>query len=272
MVVAMKKRAAKSLFAVVILMVFSAAANAYQDEHIKVSLISEQTSLQPGKTSWLGVLFEPADHWHVYWQNPGDSGFAPRIHLELPPGVSAGDIHWPAPEYLPTQGLMNYGYQRVLLMLPIAVNKSIATGKPLTISADIDWLVCEEACVPGTAKLHLTLPVNGLNESSADAVEFAKVRQLLPVAMADKNARYRVDGDRVILEALLDTPVGGGKLAIYPITADLVNYAQKPTVQRQGNRLIASFPLSDYFIGAPQQFDFVLVDGSGLVLQGSARP
>ncbi|MFM9144903.1 MAG: thiol:disulfide interchange protein, partial [Phycisphaerales bacterium] len=36
---------------------------------------------------WAFVLtVTPAPGWHVYWENPGDSGSAPRIELTLPRG------------------------------------------------------------------------------------------------------------------------------------------------------------------------------------------
>ena len=48
-------------------------------KHVDVELVADTASVAPGGTFRLGVRFLPEPHWHVYWQNPGDSGEAPRI-------------------------------------------------------------------------------------------------------------------------------------------------------------------------------------------------
>jgi DsbC/DsbD-like thiol-disulfide interchange protein len=54
---------------------------------------------QAGDEVWAGVRFRLDPGWHVYWRNPGDSGGPPRVRwTRLPPGWSAGEIEWPAPQ------------------------------------------------------------------------------------------------------------------------------------------------------------------------------
>ena len=43
------------------------------------------------------VRYEIADHWHIYWQNSGESGQPPRITWKLPDGFSAGNLRYPVP-------------------------------------------------------------------------------------------------------------------------------------------------------------------------------
>src|SRR5271168_188396 len=56
------------------------------ENHAKVELIAEEDTLRPGRTLWAGVLFRLDSGWHIYWQNPGDSGEPPKIRWELPRG------------------------------------------------------------------------------------------------------------------------------------------------------------------------------------------
>jgi DsbC/DsbD-like thiol-disulfide interchange protein len=42
------------------------------------------------------------DGWHIYWQNPGDSGEPPRIKWQLPSGVTATALEWPTPMRMTT--------------------------------------------------------------------------------------------------------------------------------------------------------------------------
>ena len=250
----------KLLFLTLLLLGFQ--AQAYKDDYIAVSLLSEDSTLQPGSTHWVGVQFKPADHWHVYWQNPGDSGQPPQIQWNLPAGVSAGEIHWPTPEQLPVPPLMTYGYHQVLLMVPLTVAGNVAIGTELSIDADVRWLVCDEVCIPGKASFEVTLPVAAKRSKSPESLAFAEARKQLPKPTADSiSASYHLQGDRVVVE--LPKAMAGQQQqpVIFPITEDLVSYAQLPDVQQQGDRLVASFAVNDYFSTAPSSFDFVISFG-----------
>src|SRR6478736_5920580 len=70
-------------------------------KHAEVTLVSESDAFAPGKPFRLGLRFKLAKGWHIYWQNPGDSGEPPRLDLSLPEGAHAGDIVWPVPLRIP---------------------------------------------------------------------------------------------------------------------------------------------------------------------------
>lgn len=125
----------------------------------KASLITQQTSIQPGSTFTVGVLLTPNEGWHTYWVNPGQSGLATKITWELPQGFSAGPIQWPTPHPFVSNDVYGLGYPGpVLLTVDINAPKSIK-AQSVTLKATAQWLVCKEACVPGRAKLSLTLPI-----------------------------------------------------------------------------------------------------------------
>ncbi|MDM3871775.1 protein-disulfide reductase DsbD family protein [Porticoccus sp. W117] len=256
-------------FLLAVLLLLGVQAQAYQDDYISVSLLSEDSALQPGGTHWLGVQFKPADHWHVYWQNPGDSGQAPQIRWNLPQGVTVGEVHWPAPEQIPVPPLMTYGYHQVLLMVPVTLADDVAVGKPLSIGADVRWLVCEEVCIPGKAKLNLELPVADSRQKSSAVEHFIQARKQLPAAN-NLNASYQLQGNRVVVELFKDMTGNRQSPVIYPITQDLVSYAELPTLNQQGKRLVADFALNDYFSKTPSSFDFVIVFGPEAVYQVKA--
>ena len=63
--------------------------------------------------AWAMVAaIDPAPGWHVYWENPGDSGDAPRFDIELPEGWKAGKTVYPRPEVSMLDGSVFYGYSR----------------------------------------------------------------------------------------------------------------------------------------------------------------
>lgn len=150
--------------------------------HLKVRLISENVSLQPGKTNWVGFDFKIDPGWHIYWENPGDAGQPPHVSWALPKGVRAGAFQWPAPEKLPAPSLMDFGYtQEVLLAVPIHVPTNYK-GKRLSLKADLQWLVCRDVCLPGEAKLRMDLAVSkSPAPKSLDAGSFRQTQDRLPL-------------------------------------------------------------------------------------------
>ena len=159
--------------------------------HMKVELVAEKSAPEAGKDYWVGVLFEPEEHWHIYWKNPGDSGTPPSIKWKLPPGASAGDVSWPTPHKLSVPPLMDFGYEgRTLLMTPIR-----GLTAPGEMAARVDWLVCREVCVPGRAELKLRIPA-----SSPLPQEFARTRALWPMMDPQLQLTVRDLGPELAIE------------------------------------------------------------------------
>ena len=127
--------------------------------HVRVELITEDRSIQPGGDFALGLLFHLEKGWHIYWTNPGDSGSPPQVQWTLPLGFRAGDIQWPYPRRIAVGPLMNYGYEdEVLLITPMhAAHQPQATTAK--VGAAIKWVVCQEVCIAGKGNLSLVLPV-----------------------------------------------------------------------------------------------------------------
>jgi thiol:disulfide interchange protein len=180
-----------------------ACANPVQTEHVEVQLVSELQQVQPGSPFWVALRFQIQKDWHIYWKNPGDSGASPTIDWQLPEGVTAGGIQWPAPERLPVGPLMNFGYSgEVLLPTQLSPAATVPSSEPLSLQAGADWLVCKVDCIPESATLNLTLSVQETSRPDPQwqpALETA--RQTLPqpspwpvaVAIADNTVTVQID-------------------------------------------------------------------------------
>lgn len=158
-----------------------------QGPHTSVWLTSNRARLVPGSRISIGVRFRMEKGWHIYWVNPGDSGEPPRIQWQLPAGFHAGAIQWPAPQKLTAPSIMDYGYENdVLLFAPLSVPANLRNGESVTLAAKVDWLVCREMCIPGKARVSLTLPVNSAvkgwngSTSSADVAMLMRARAEVP--------------------------------------------------------------------------------------------
>ena len=125
--------------------------------HAKLELIADQSAFDSARPLWVGVLFHLDPGWHVYWQNPGDSGTPPRIEWMVPQGFHAGAIRWPIPHRLGSGSVIDYGYEnQVLLMAP--VKAPVESAGPATIGAQVKYVVCREICIPGKAQLSISVP------------------------------------------------------------------------------------------------------------------
>ena len=150
-------------------------------ENVRASLITETAGLRPGATTLAALRLEMRPEWHSYWINPGDSGMETTIEWVLPPGVTAGTIQWPTPERIPVGPLVNYGYGHdAVLLVPITVDATVATGQTVSLVAKAAWLACADVCIPEEATLTLDLPIDNTSLPSPDAGRISAAKASLP--------------------------------------------------------------------------------------------
>ena len=182
--------------------------------HVEIQLLAEQKAIRPGRTLWVGLQFQLPSGWHVYWQNPGDSGEPPKVKWSLPAGLHAGDLQWPAPQRLESPSIVDYGYpDGVLLLAPIRADSTVSPASAVPLQADVRYLVCREICVPGKANVRLSLPVqSGVAAWNADAhALFEKTREQLPKpAPAAWRIRAQSQGNYFVLSIATGKPEGQG--------------------------------------------------------------
>ncbi len=228
------------LFVAAWLSAFSAFGPAFADEaqspHIKARLIAQSLSVAPGGDDYVALDYTPTKGWHTYWQNPGDTGLAPKFTWDLPDGISVADPQFQPPVLLPTQGLMSYGYDgRNILLLKLHNGSHFSAGDALPLHARVDFLVCADVCVPESMNISLKLKVG----APSDGADAAMVKQAItglpkpgpagtvdiangqvefgfPIAGAEaKGAYFFADQNDVVLYPETQTPdVGSGGFAL----------------------------------------------------------
>lgn len=190
------------LVTIILALALPAVAASKRVGHVQTELVSEVTSIQPGQPFWVALRLKLDDHWHVYWQNPGDAGLPPKIYWQLPPGFSAGDIQWPYPEQILVPPLASFGHHGdVLLPVEIVPPGYLEVGTSVRLEAALEWLVCKEECIPGSTSVSLILPVSSqvpqINESWGN--RFEETRRQLPVRILDWNVIAEVGDDEIVL-------------------------------------------------------------------------
>ena len=164
---------------------FAVAGRAVPIQHGTLDLIAENSWIAPGQSFTLGLHFKLDPGWHIYWKNPGDSGEPPQVTWQLPQGMTAGDIEWPAPTRMMTSTIMNYVYDdEVLLLVPMRASQSFAAPQSgVKLDASVRLLICsKEMCVPAKAQLSISLPTktqSPMPDKSVAAL-FASARAHLP--------------------------------------------------------------------------------------------
>ncbi len=147
----------------------SAHARPQRVDAVEVELIADRAAVVAGQSLQLGLRIRHDPHWHTYWRNPGDSGLPTQLDLTLPEGFFAGAIRWPAPQRLAVGPLMNFGYEgEIVLPVPLTVPARL-DQRELSFSGHAQWLVCKDVCIPGEARLQLTLPVAAADARLAEA-------------------------------------------------------------------------------------------------------
>lgn len=246
-------------------------ARSVSDE-VMVSLVSEHSSLRPGEEQWLGLLFEHSPGWHTYWENAGDSGLPTRLSWTLPEGIEVGAIAWPHPQRFDLAGIVNYGYDgRVLLPVPLTVDRQLAsTSAAVELAVRVDYLVCEEECIPGRAELKLSLAVDSDAAITAEhAADFADARRRLP-QLVDWPAQAQIGEETVAIEVELPDSI---RLArgwdLFPVQKEvLANGDGRKVLERGLLRWQAA--RSDFFRQAPERLDLVIVAEPGRAWRVSA--
>ncbi len=131
----------------------------FGESRARVRLVTDTTEIEPGSTSYLGVVFEIEPGWHIYWRNPGGAGLATDIQWQLPEGFEAGDLQWPLPiAFTQSEGIPGYGYEgSVVLAAEVRAPLDYDAKRPHQIRAKVSWLACRGVCVLGAAELEGSL-------------------------------------------------------------------------------------------------------------------
>jgi thiol:disulfide interchange protein len=154
---------------------------------VQVSLVSDASAVVAGQPFTVALRMQHDPHWHSYWLAPG-TGYPTSITWTLPEGFKAGEIQWPTPHVVKdTSGkITGNGYDgENFLLVEITPPATLPAGSPVKLGAAVEWLMCREVCMPGDAKLSLTVPVASDGAAPPDArwtQVIADTRAKLPAA------------------------------------------------------------------------------------------
>ncbi len=152
------------------------------DPPLQIRLVSENSAIAPGKPFRLGLHLIHAPGTHTYWKHPGIVGLPTTIRWELPPGFTAGEIQWPAPQVVKMGNHNAQGYEgETLLVVPITPPPVLSVSSA-TLSAKVSWMCCGKSCSPANdVPFTITLPVSDTPRlDSSVAPLFGQFRSKIP--------------------------------------------------------------------------------------------
>lgn len=127
---------------------------------IRVELIHQVKTIQPGTPFWVAVVVDMDSGWHSYWKNSGDTGAPINVTWDLPKDFSIDALQWPTPTRFETEELITYGYEDKVILLAKVTPPHQMRGDTATLKANVRWVACSgEECRPGSAESSVELAI-----------------------------------------------------------------------------------------------------------------
>ncbi|MCX7964828.1 MAG: protein-disulfide reductase DsbD family protein [Candidatus Sumerlaea chitinivorans] len=187
-----------------------------QDIPVAVDLLADRTAVTQGGVIRLGVRFQIAPEWHIYWKNPGESGFATKIEWDLGEiTTSSLETVYPAPVvFRGAGGVISYGYAgETLLFVTVRDVTLRPEAKKVKVRARVRWLMCrEDECRDARKSLEMELPVGEAQPANRDI--FDRFASLVPVEGIPENVRVDTTMTSTGLTAELRTEIPAKTLGI----------------------------------------------------------
>jgi thiol:disulfide interchange protein DsbD len=236
----------------------SAKGAVVSTEQVRAELLAwAPEGVAAGKPVWVGLQLVHQPEWHTYWKNSGDSGLPTVLEWQLPAGVTAGEIAWPAPKKIPVGTLANYGYENtVLLPVPLTVAPGFS-GSQLDIQLKAAWLVCRKECIPQEGEFTLRIPVK--SSTAINGAAFQAAFDAAPKALPTGASQVEVSG-KTLKVSLSGLPAAlqGKNLAFFPETGSVIEPAGAWQQAWQGALWTAQLPLSGQRTESPALMPLVV--------------
>lgn len=200
-------------------------------DSVKAELVAKDQYAQPGKIFNVGVFLRHDKGWHTYWKITGDTGLPTTMDWKLPEGWKASDIKWPTPKVFNYGGLINYGYDgEVLLPVEISIPENVKVGETYSINLKVNWLMCENLCIPGSKDLTLNVQVAHNGDTTKWLNLFEKTQKQIPAPI--KVIEAKLDGSTHTISILLDADNPFTRAYVFAEDAEAMVYSAPQEVKQ----------------------------------------
>ena len=253
----------------------------------QVRLIAAENGTSRDGTVRLGLQFKLKDGWKIYWRRPGDAGFPPRLEWFESENFAEADFAWPAPVRFQVLGFQTMGYAKEVVF-PITA-RSLDPTQPLKARVRLDYLTCDEVCIPYFAQIALDIPPRGgqttehaatietfrarvPGDGSADGISVDRIETAGPFRRLDGLARsgaVRIQASSTLPFAHPDVFIEGPDLAFFGVPEVRFSQAGKQAiltvpVTLEGDTKLEAEPLRVTFVDGARAAERDLVVLAGL--------
>jgi thiol:disulfide interchange protein len=215
-------------------------------KHLTVELIPAPATFKPGADDEIGLHFTMEPGWHIYWSNAGDAGEPPQIAWTMPAGITADAMQFPIPKRIPVEPLANFGYEGEIFF-PIKLHVA-ADAKPGILTANVNWLVCREVCIPGKAVVGMKYGLSAGGGAIDSAISGAHLPQALPAG-----ARVDVSANKTEFLVTLHTGSRVEHAEFFPYDADEISNPAAQQVEPLADGIRIHVPKDDTLTKDPAQ-------------------
>lgn len=124
-------------------------------DEAQVRLVAAVTGVGTAESVRLGLQFRMKKDWKISWRSPGDAGLPPVFDWTGSENLSAATVSWPVPVRFSVLIFEVLGYKNEVV-LPI-VARLAEPGRATRLRLKLDYLVCEDLCIPVQVDLALDL-------------------------------------------------------------------------------------------------------------------
>ncbi|MFQ5774711.1 MAG: protein-disulfide reductase DsbD family protein [Kiloniellaceae bacterium] len=178
----------------------AAAGPWVEHDQARLRLIAGQDAAGEAEALSLGLQFKLRPGWKIYWRSPGDAGYPPSVDWSGSDNLAAASLEWPVPHRFSLFGLETFGYSDEVV-LPIEARLE-RPGEAVLLRGKVDYLICEEICIPQNADLRLALPA-GPAATSRHAFLIDSFRTQVPRA----GPAGGLSLERAVLTGTVEAPV-----------------------------------------------------------------
>ena len=143
----------------------------------RVRVLSAGDAVGSAESLSLGLQVGLEEGWKTYWRSPGDAGFPLELDWSDSANVASVEVLWPVPHRFSLFGLETFGYAEEVVY-PLVLRPE-RPGEAVNLRLNVNYLVCEEICIPRTFDLALDLPA-GEAQPAAENFLIEKYRALVP--------------------------------------------------------------------------------------------
>lgn len=214
-----------TLLPAIALLLPTAIAEPVRSGRAQVEWITKSAGYAPGEPVVTALKMTLDENWHTYWINPGEGGMPLDATLELPQGWTADAPLHPFPTRFKSSGLSNFGYKGTVIF-PIILHPPAASTGDAEVRANFAWLNCDDnACIPGSATLSLTLKP-GETTLIPTALEIFGTMGRVPVdAGPDWSLKATISENNIDLSLTTPENIAHDTLEVFPLTPNIIDHA-----------------------------------------------